>query len=101
MHSRIKATAVGLTAVAAAPYILLKLLWLGGPTAAGVPRWAVWAAYLTSLTVLPSCIWRILGFTFDLPLVRIRKFFGTSAISAPTRAICGVRWRDGLARRTG
>ncbi|WUH96276.1 hypothetical protein OHR68_22090 [Spirillospora sp. NBC_00431] len=34
-----------------------------GRTVEGVPRWAVIAAYSASLTVLPSCVWRIaLGF---------------------------------------
>ncbi|MGH3238764.1 MAG: hypothetical protein ACRDNL_00185 [Spirillospora sp.] len=34
-----------------------------GRTVDGVPRWAVIAAYAASLTVLPSCAWRIaLGF---------------------------------------
>ncbi|TDD27621.1 hypothetical protein E1287_34190 [Actinomadura sp. KC06] len=34
-----------------------------GRTVEGVPRWAVIAAYAASLTVLPSCVWRIaLGF---------------------------------------
>ncbi|TMQ90815.1 hypothetical protein ETD83_33830 [Actinomadura soli] len=34
-----------------------------GRTVEGVPRWAVIAAYAASLTVLPSCAWRIaLGF---------------------------------------
>ncbi|WP_205325084.1 hypothetical protein [Glycomyces sp. YM15] len=32
---------------------------LHGRTAAGVPRWAVWAAYATALTTLPSGVWRI------------------------------------------
>jgi hypothetical protein len=42
---------------------------LHGPTAAGVPRWAVVTAYLTSLTVLPSSVWRIVGFAFGAPVV--------------------------------
>ncbi|WP_446665311.1 hypothetical protein [Flexivirga sp. B27] len=41
---------------------------LHGPTAANVPRWAIGAAYAIHLAVLPSCIWRILGFTFNVPL---------------------------------
>ncbi|WP_063774811.1 hypothetical protein [Kitasatospora azatica] len=50
----------------AARTILAKL---HGRTAAGVARWAVWAAFATTLTTLPSCIWRIAAFTFDAPLV--------------------------------
>lgn len=46
---------------------------LHGPTAANVPRWAVISAYLVHLVVLPSCIWRIAGFTFGLPLVADRS----------------------------
>ncbi|GAA2823535.1 hypothetical protein GCM10010441_55020 [Kitasatospora paracochleata] len=42
---------------------------LHGRTAPGVPRWAVRAAYAVTLTVLPSCVWRIAAFTFDAPLV--------------------------------
>lgn len=39
-----------------------------GPVA-GVPRWAQIAAYAIPLVVLPSSIWRILAFTFHVPLV--------------------------------
>jgi hypothetical protein len=35
-----------------------------------VPRWAVRATYLIQLSVLPSSIWRILTFTFHVPLWR-------------------------------
>ncbi|MEV6977586.1 hypothetical protein [Kitasatospora sp. NPDC093806] len=42
---------------------------LHGRTAAGVPRWAVRTAYVTSLTALPAGIWRIAAFTFDAPLL--------------------------------
>ncbi|WP_433436201.1 hypothetical protein [Nonomuraea sp. CA-141351] len=42
---------------------------LHGRTAAGVPRWAVWAAYATTLTPLPSGIWRIAAFSFGVPLL--------------------------------
>ncbi|GAB3984742.1 hypothetical protein GCM10029978_095260 [Actinoallomurus acanthiterrae] len=42
---------------------------LHGRTAPGVPRWAVWAAYATTLTVLPSCLWRIAALNFDVPLL--------------------------------
>ncbi|MCO5970895.1 hypothetical protein [Actinoallomurus soli] len=42
---------------------------LHGRTAAGVPRWAVWAAYATTLTVLPSCVWRIAAISFHAPLL--------------------------------
>ncbi|MFD0346588.1 hypothetical protein ACFQ0M_11775 [Kitasatospora aburaviensis] len=42
---------------------------LHGPTAAGVPRWAVWTAYATTLTALPSCIWRIAAMNLNAPLI--------------------------------
>ncbi|MFJ9771415.1 hypothetical protein ACIRVF_09230 [Kitasatospora sp. NPDC101157] len=42
---------------------------LHGRTAAGVPRWAVWAAYATSLTALPAGLWRILSVDLRLPLM--------------------------------
>lgn len=42
---------------------------LHGRTAPGVPRWAVRAAYLTSLTVLPAGLWRVLAVDFRLPLM--------------------------------
>ncbi|MEU8925538.1 hypothetical protein AB0D10_32180 [Kitasatospora sp. NPDC048545] len=42
---------------------------LHGRTAAGVPRWAVRAAYATSLTVLPAGLWRILSVDLRLPLM--------------------------------
>jgi hypothetical protein len=35
---------------------------------AGVPRWAVRAVWLIQLSVLPSSLWRILVFTFHVPL---------------------------------
>ncbi|GIH16894.1 hypothetical protein [Rugosimonospora africana] len=40
-----------------------------GRIAAGVPRWAVWAAYAATLTVLPSCVWRIAAIPFHGPLL--------------------------------
>ncbi|WP_250573555.1 hypothetical protein [Nonomuraea sediminis] len=42
---------------------------LHGRTAAGVPRWAVLAAYATPLLVLPSGLWRIAGFILEVPLL--------------------------------
>ncbi|MFB7666045.1 hypothetical protein ACFC1R_19175 [Kitasatospora sp. NPDC056138] len=42
---------------------------LHGRTAAGVPRWAVWTAYATTLTALPSCVWRIAAMNFGAPLL--------------------------------
>jgi len=42
---------------------------LHGRTVAGVPRWAEWTAYATTLAVLPSCIWRISAFVLDAPLL--------------------------------
>lgn len=42
---------------------------LHGRTAAGVPRWAVLAAYAIPLVVLPSSLWRIAGFILHVPLV--------------------------------
>jgi hypothetical protein len=40
-----------------------------GRPVAGVPRWAILAAYAAALTTLPSTVWRIVGFVFDAPLV--------------------------------
>ncbi|RFU40063.1 hypothetical protein DZF91_19270 [Actinomadura logoneensis] len=40
-----------------------------GRTAEGVPRWAVRAAYATSLTVLPAGLWRVLSVDFRVPLM--------------------------------
>ncbi|MFG3053702.1 hypothetical protein ACGFZP_22505 [Kitasatospora sp. NPDC048239] len=40
-----------------------------GRIAAGVPRWAVLAAYATTLTTLPSCVWRIAAMIFNVPLL--------------------------------
>jgi hypothetical protein len=40
-----------------------------GRIAAGVPRWAVLATYATTLTVLPSGIWRILAVVAHVPLL--------------------------------
>ncbi|WP_431898783.1 hypothetical protein [Nonomuraea sp. bgisy101] len=53
-------------------------LWsrLHGRTAAGVPRWAVLAAYAIPLAVLPSSLWRIAAFLFNAPLL---EFGPTSA----------------------
>ncbi|MGW3495218.1 hypothetical protein [Streptomyces sp. NPDC001020] len=42
---------------------------LHGPTAAGVPRWAVWTAYTTAFTALPSAVWRITCMVFGAPLI--------------------------------
>ncbi|GAA2270096.1 MULTISPECIES: hypothetical protein [Kitasatospora] len=42
---------------------------LHGRVVAGVPRWAVWAAYATSLTALPAGLWRILSVDLRLPLM--------------------------------
>lgn len=42
---------------------------LHGRTAVGVPRWAVVAAYATSLCVLPAGVWRLL-FTANVPLLQ-------------------------------
>lgn len=42
---------------------------LHGRIAAGVPTWAVAAAYATTLTVLPSGVWRILTVTAHVPLL--------------------------------
>ncbi|GLY64262.1 hypothetical protein Atai01_08810 [Amycolatopsis taiwanensis] len=42
---------------------------LHGRPVAEAPRWAVWAAYATTLIVLPSCVWRIAGFAFDAPVL--------------------------------
>lgn len=40
-----------------------------GRTVAGVPRWAVWAAYGVAAVVLPSSVWRIALVVFDAPLL--------------------------------
>ncbi|WP_245563489.1 hypothetical protein [Longispora albida] len=42
---------------------------LHGRPARGVPRWALWTAYVTALTTLPSSVWRIVAFVFGGPLV--------------------------------
>ncbi|MDH6112136.1 hypothetical protein P3T36_006837 [Kitasatospora sp. MAP12-15] len=42
---------------------------LHGRTAVGVPRWAVWTAYATTLTTLPSCVWRIVAINLHGPLL--------------------------------
>lgn len=39
---------------------------LRGRSAAGVPRWAMITAYLTTLPVLPPCIWRIASIVFGV-----------------------------------
>ncbi|GES28241.1 hypothetical protein AB0G60_01065 [Streptomyces angustmyceticus] len=46
---------------------------LHGRAAEGVPRWAVWAAYATTLTTLPSCVWRIAAMNFHAPLLEPAK----------------------------
>jgi hypothetical protein len=40
-----------------------------GRPAAGVPPWAMLAAYAAALTTVPSTVWRIAGFVLDAPLV--------------------------------
>ncbi|GIG55634.1 hypothetical protein Lfu02_00060 [Longispora fulva] len=40
-----------------------------GRTAAGVPGWAVLAAFVITLSVLPSSIWRIAAMVFNAPLL--------------------------------
>ncbi|MFF2039908.1 hypothetical protein ACFVVX_05735 [Kitasatospora sp. NPDC058170] len=56
---------------------------LHGRTAQGVPRWAVLAAYATTLTALPSCVWRIAAMIFDVPLLEHRPDLqGSPALSA-------------------
>lgn len=42
---------------------------LHGRTAPGVPRWAVWTAYATALTALPSALWRIAALVAGVPLL--------------------------------
>ncbi|MEU6710075.1 hypothetical protein ABZ897_01235 [Nonomuraea sp. NPDC046802] len=48
-----------------------RTIWsrLHGPTAAGVPRWAVLTAYAIPLVVLPSSLWRIAGLILNVPLL--------------------------------
>ena len=41
---------------------------LHGRPVEGVTRWIVLAAYATTLTVLPSCVWRLAWGVFDLPI---------------------------------
>jgi hypothetical protein len=48
------------------PTILTRL---HGRRAAGVPQWAMLAAYAAALSTLPSSVWRIAGFVFDAPMV--------------------------------
>lgn len=45
---------------------------LHGRTAGGVPRWAVWTAYATAFTALPSGIWRIVALIGGVPLMELR-----------------------------
>ncbi|WP_030233317.1 hypothetical protein [Streptomyces sp. NRRL S-350] len=52
---------------------------LHGAPAPGVPRWAVRTAYAITLAVLPSCLWRIGGFVFGLPLLDHRPTPATPA----------------------
>lgn len=40
-----------------------------GRVAAGVPRWAVLAAYAAAASTLPSCVWRIAGIVLHVPLL--------------------------------
>jgi hypothetical protein len=40
-----------------------------GRVAAGVPRWAVWAAYAAAASTLPSSVWRIAGIACHAPLL--------------------------------
>lgn len=56
---------------------------LHGRTAAGVPRWAVIAAYVTALTALPSGIWRIAAMVGGVPLLELDPAIrqGTGALS--------------------
>lgn len=94
-----------------------------GRTAAGVPRWAVWAAYATSLTALPAGLWRILSVDFRVPLMEVAPdadpppaWFGGEwwyviALSAVSEALAflavglvsewGERWPRGIPRLGG
>lgn len=47
------------------------LALLHGRPAPGVPKWAVWVAFATSMTTLPSGIWRIAGVALGLPLAEV------------------------------
>ncbi|MFJ9692229.1 hypothetical protein [Kitasatospora sp. NPDC101183] len=44
---------------------------LHGRPVAGVPRWAVWAAYAVSLAVVPAGLWRILAVDLRVPLMDV------------------------------
>ncbi len=52
---------------------------LHGRIAAGAPRWAVAAAYATTLTVLPSGVWRVLTVNAHAPLLRPARRLGPAA----------------------
>ncbi|MET7333151.1 hypothetical protein [Nonomuraea sp. NPDC005650] len=61
---------------------------LHGRTAAGVPRWAVWAAYATTLIPLPSGIWRIAALIFGAPLLE----FGSAPPPGHGPMLIDGRW---------
>ena len=49
----------------------IRAAWVAAHApAAGVPRWALVAAYAVPLTVLPSSVWRIAVCTFHAPIMR-------------------------------
>lgn len=49
--------------------VAAALVKLHGQPVEGAPRWVVLAAYATTLTVLPSCLWRLSFGVLDLPIV--------------------------------
>src|ERR1051326_8826217 len=51
--------------------------------AAGVPRWARWAAYAVPYTVLPASLWRIAVCTFHVPIGRGGINPGVAASGVP------------------
>jgi hypothetical protein len=51
---------------------------------AGVPRWAVRAVWAIQLSVLPSSLWRILAFTFHVPIWRGEVGNGSLPVWIPT-----------------
>ncbi|MFI6843724.1 hypothetical protein OG535_30385 [Kitasatospora sp. NBC_00085] len=59
---------------------------LHGRPAEDAPRWAVRTAYLVSLLVLPSCLWRIAGVDLRVPLMEP----GPDAPAAPE--LFGGEW---------
>ncbi|WP_242910652.1 hypothetical protein [Actinomadura terrae] len=56
--------------------VVAAFVKLHGRPVEGAQRWAVLAAYATTLVVLPSCLWRLAFGAFDLPIVEHREVSG-------------------------